>query len=171
MAIGLHHLARRRTLVKMFYPAAHLHATLRWRTNWKRGFLDKQRAVMRGSPLPSHPASRSWPAARSCTTTIKKRSSLSPSFAVNLLTTMIPAAATTAFVTSQRVDAADGGCSPFSFSRSRTHLSLAVSGMKADRVSRRVQLCTFCPFEFLSEGILQLKRLSQQGGVIDRIIL
>ena len=79
-------------------------------TGRKRDFLDKQRAVMRGSPGPAAccPLSARLPAVRSCTTTIKKKSSQS----TRLLTTMIPApapaapsaAATTAFVTSQRTD-------------------------------------------------------------------
>ena len=109
----LHHLAR----LRIFYPEGHLHAPLLWRTNWKREASWTNSVQSCGGPLPplSLPPDRApQPSRRS----------------LNLLTTMIPAAATTAFVTSQRVDAADGGCSPFSFSRSRTHLSLAVSGMK-----------------------------------------
>ena len=89
--------------------------------------MDKQRAVMRGSPLPLLSLPPRLAVVVACSQIVHYnhqeevfppsiRPSFLPSFAVNLLTTMIPAAATTAFVTSQRTDGRtkNGGCSPLS---------------------------------------------------------
>ena len=121
----------------MFYLEEHPpKVTIVWETNWEEERLLGQTACSHAGVPPLLP-SWSWPAARSCTTTIKKRSSLLPPLS---------------FLRSQPAYNNDSGggnnglcdvttdggrmLSSLPPVHELISLSLAVSGMKADRVTR-----------------------------------